>query len=149
MAKSRTRRLHLRPANESDAPLLFDWRNDPLTRANSKNSDLVMFADHCRWFEASLRNRGRRLLVAIVGAKPAGTVRLDEGDSATRVSWTVAPDFRGLGVGKQMVGLALADVHGPVVAEIKPTNAPSIAIAVACGLVQAGQVDGLLVFRRP
>lgn len=120
----------LRPATMDDAAILFAWRNDPETRANSLNTDPVPWESHCDWLSASLENHNRDLLVAEIEGVPVGTVRIDRGEE-TEISWTVAPDRRGKGIGKQMVSLACSP--GEVVAHIKATNPASQAIAAHCG----------------
>jgi RimJ/RimL family protein N-acetyltransferase len=113
-----------------DAELLFAWRNDPETRVNSVNTDPVSWDGHCNWLRASLQNPDRDLLIAEVGGVPVGTVRIDRGDE-TELSWTVAPDHRGNGIGKAMV--ALACPNGEVIAQIKPENIASRRIAASTG----------------
>src|SRR5437879_8578358 len=97
----------LRGANELDAERLFDWRNDPLTRANSLNTDLVTWADHTRWLSASLTRPDRDLLIAERDGQALGTVRIDYLADSRELSWTVAPECRQQGIGKQMVRLAV------------------------------------------
>ena len=45
------RRLYLRPVELSDARLLFQWRNEKETRANSLHSEELVYEDHVRWLE--------------------------------------------------------------------------------------------------
>lgn len=136
--------MHLRPATMNDAGVLFAWRNDPETRANSVNSDPVAWADHCAWLKASLANPDRDLLIAELDGMPVGTVRIDRGDE-TEISWTVSPEHRGKGVAKYMV--ALASPSGRAVARIKPANIASQKIAESVGF-RLAEVDGLQVWRR-
>lgn len=122
--------MKLRPATIEDAQILFDWRNDPLTRESSISTDPVAWDDHVRWLEASLSNPNRELLVAEIDGVPVGTVRLDDG---VELSWTVAPSQRGKGIGKQMVSL----VERGSIARIKRSNVASQRIAGAAGFVLA------------
>lgn len=122
--------MKLRPATIDDASLLLEWRNDPLTREASVNTDPVGWDGHVEWFRSSLTNPNRKLLVVEVNEEPVGTVRIDYGDE-TEISWTVAPSARGRSLGKQMVQAALPD--GPVIAHIKRENIASQRIAQAAG----------------
>jgi spore coat polysaccharide biosynthesis predicted glycosyltransferase SpsG/RimJ/RimL family protein N-acetyltransferase len=110
--------LVARPAGMPDARLLWEWRNDPVTRAGSRSSTEVSWDDHLRWLAASLARTDRMLLVVedpvntAGGVEAVGTVRWDRerehggehGPERGRehgreheweVSVTVAPERRG------------------------------------------------------
>lgn len=131
----------LRAATLEDAKLLFDWRNDPLTRANSINEDEVPWDTHVAWLTGSLKLEDRKLLIASNG-EPVGTVRLDIRPNETELSWTVSPGHRGKGYGKEMVCLAAAGNVG-LIAHIKRQNIPSQIIAKSAGftLVEDGDLQ--------
>lgn len=124
----------LRPARDSDAATLFDWRNDDATRAASKNRDKVDWDSHLAWFRQSLANPDRDLLIAERDGRPVGTVRIDRGEQ-TELSWTIAPDARRTGVGTEMVTKALP--RGLVIAHIRQDNVASQKIARAAGFALA------------
>ena len=46
--------LNLRPVNFDDRKILFEWRNDSLTRKNSLHTETVNWEKHCQWFEKIL-----------------------------------------------------------------------------------------------
>lgn len=137
--------VDLRPVTMNDAKMLFEWRNDPETRANSRKTAPVPWEEHCKWLRESLANPKRELLVAEIDGVPVGRARIDRGEE-TEMSWTVAPDHRGKGVGKAMV--AAACPPGPVVARIKPSNRASQAIAAHAGFRKVSDGE-LQVWRRP
>jgi RimJ/RimL family protein N-acetyltransferase len=141
--------LRLRPATVADAALLLAWRNDEATRQASHHTAAVTPQDHARWLDALLRNPARRLFVAEVNGEPVGSVRADRDPdgSCHELSWTVAPSARGRGVGARMVRLLLAEVSGPVRAEVKPGNPASVRIAEAAGLRFDAEREGVLHFR--
>lgn len=126
--------LKLRPAIMADAETLWRWKNDPDTRANSANSDEVPWNNHIVWLEAAIASDDMELLVAELGGAPVGTVRVDQGSV---MSWTVAPEARGRGVGKAMV---CSTAFPGAVAHIKSDNAASQRVALAAGfrLVRKG-----------
>lgn len=130
--------MNLRPATMDDAKLLFDLRNDSLTRENSRNRAEGEFPVHLEWLEKSLQNPARKLFIAEENGVPVGTVRADEDDDGyTEVSYTVAPEARGKGYGKQMVTQFAAEqlAGKKLKAEIKKGgNEASEGIARALGL---------------
>ncbi len=92
--------IKLRPATIQDADLLLEWRNDPETRSASHKTAVVQREEHISWLLKTLDNPSRRLLIAEENEVPVGTVRADFSDGVYELSWTVAPDARGYGVGK-------------------------------------------------
>lgn len=138
--------MKLRPARIDDAKILFDWRNDPVTRASSLTTDPVKWEDHCNWLKGSLQNPDRSILIAELDGVAVGTARLDFGDE-TVLSVTVAPDQRGRGIGKTLTVLACREV-GPIVSHIKRENAPSQKMVEAAGfqLIEDGDLQ---LWRRP
>src|SRR5690348_1550527 len=115
--------MKLRRATLDDAERLWRWRNDPETRANSISTDPVPLESHIAWLKSSLRNPDRKLLVAELDGEPVGTVRID---NDRELSWTVAPEARGRGIGGAMVA---AVVFPGAVARIKRENLASQKIA--------------------
>ena len=140
--------IQLRPATKADARLLFDWRNDPMTRQNSIDTAEVAWDDHVRWLSACLADDDRRLFIAEEGGRPVGTSRLDHNAGRFALSWTVAPSQRGRGVGKAIVRKTVADAGVPILfASIKAENVASARIAEACGFRRLDCIDGLALYR--
>ena len=92
----RTVPLDVREATADDADRLWRWRNDPTTRASSRDRDPVPFEDHLVWLDRSLGRDDRLLLVVADATGDVGVVRWDAvGERLWEVSITVAPDRRG------------------------------------------------------
>lgn len=122
-------KLKFRLATIADANILLRWRNDPETRKWSRNREKIDEMDHNKWLTASLKNRKRKIYIVEYNQIPAGTVRTDKKAEATELSWTVAPELRGLGIGKQMINLISNKIKGPIQAEIIDGNEASKQIA--------------------
>jgi UDP-2,4-diacetamido-2,4,6-trideoxy-beta-L-altropyranose hydrolase len=127
--------MRARLATEVDAELLLAWRNDPVTRKYSLQTEPVALADHEAWLAATLRNHDCLLLVGAIGAEPVGTVRFDRlADGAQRVSITVSPDWRGRAIGHSLLRAACRQVApSRLVAEIREDNVPSQRLFRGCG----------------
>lgn len=145
-----TGKIAFRAAQKSDGELLLAWRNDPQTRAQSLQSNEVGRDEHLQWLEKSLLNPKRRLLIAVQGSQEVGTVRFDliEG-SQWELSWTVSPQARGIGVGKEMVKQAAQLFPLELVAKVKPDNNASLKIASHAGFVVTKNESGFVLFHRP
>jgi len=111
--------LVARPATLEDARQLWEWRNDPGTRAGSRHGEKVPWLEHLAWLESSLTREDRVLLVVDDPLGPVGTVRWDlEGESEWEVSITVAPDRRGQSLARPLLRaaeVALSEVVGSAV----------------------------------
>jgi RimJ/RimL family protein N-acetyltransferase len=123
--------LKLRPAAQSDAALLRAWRNDPVTRAASRNTDAVGEAEHEVWLARTLADPGQRLLVAEADGRPAGQVRLERGADSWEISVALAPERRGTGLGAALIQagveqLAAEGTEGQMEAWIRVGNEPSM-----------------------
>jgi RimJ/RimL family protein N-acetyltransferase len=141
--------LTLRPASPADARLLFNWRNDPVTRRNSLDTGEIAWPDHIRWFSASLSGTDRRLFIAEHGPDPVGTVRLDDAGDRCTLSWTVAPSHRRRGIGKAIVQRAVVEANVAILfASIRDGNVASIRIAEGCGFKRVRCSDGVALYRR-
>jgi RimJ/RimL family protein N-acetyltransferase len=138
----------LRKATIEDSDLLLAWRNDDATRINSLNSAPIQPDEHARWLDCSIRSADRSLFIIEESGTPVGTVRIDSlPDGQKDLSWTIAPERRGSGIGKQAVQKAI-DEHPDwvFVARIKTTNAASIRIAEHAGFHLRREENGVLFF---
>ena len=94
----------LRVAGPRDSGDLLAWRNDPETRANSRNTDTIARDSHEAWLERVLADPDRRIWVAEADGRKLGTVSAARtGPDTVEVSITVAPGLRGSGVGGAML----------------------------------------------
>ena len=94
-------------------------------------------------------NTNRRLLIAEESGVPIGTIRADYSDGMFELSWTVAPNARGRGVGKIMVALLASQIVEPIRAEVYAGNEASMRIAEYAGMLyDREEENGLLHYRR-
>jgi spore coat polysaccharide biosynthesis protein SpsF len=105
-----------RPATLSDSKLILTWRNSSSARNVSQSTNELSEAEHEKWFQSRInRFTSEPFWIMSKGEKDVGFVRLDffdiERDTFT-VSIFVDPEFRSVGFGKQMLGLALNFVNG-------------------------------------
>lgn len=123
--------LFIRLASQQDADVLFDWRNDVLSRKMSRNTHEITREEHDAWLTAALLDSHREIYIAEMDGYPAGMVRVDykEGGGVCELSWIVASEYRGMGIGKEMVRTVADSLKAMLFAEIRPENAASLRIA--------------------
>ena len=143
--------VRLRRATMKDVRLLWEWANDPGTRAASLHPDSIPFADHERWLRDRLADRSCLLLIGENGAGRLGQVRFDRRDEGVEISISVAPEHRGT-VGGLLLASALRRFRTwssdpEVYARVKVDNVPSRRIFERAGFHLAAERYGVLTFR--
>jgi RimJ/RimL family protein N-acetyltransferase len=103
--------MTLRTATERDAPLLLEWRNDPLAVRFSVTGREVTPAEHEQWLITRLGDPDTRLWIAEEGSAAVGQVRVDLDNGIGIVSIGVAPDRRGRGVASAMLRSMLMEME--------------------------------------
>lgn len=133
--------LHFIPATLEDAPVLLSWRNDEATRHASVHTKVIQMEEHKEWLARTLSGAvpGRTLRIALLDGHKLGVIRsdLDPTDGYHELSYTVAPEWRGKGMGKMMVTQYVAQhlANAPCKATILDEgNLASEAVAKAVGM---------------
>jgi UDP-2,4-diacetamido-2,4,6-trideoxy-beta-L-altropyranose hydrolase len=97
----------LRAATQEDALLLWQWANEAATRRNSFTAEPISWLSHKAWYAAKLTSPDTRLWILELQKVPVGQIRYDRTDSGTaRISFSIAPAYRGMGLGTQLLSLS-------------------------------------------
>jgi UDP-2,4-diacetamido-2,4,6-trideoxy-beta-L-altropyranose hydrolase len=149
----------LRKVTLDDARRLLDWRNDDSVRLVSLNSEPIAWDGHVAWLQRKLADPDHAHWIAESEGEACGSVRFDVAAGKARVSITVAPGWRGRGLGAHLLAegerrlLAERSDVAEFVAEILPDNAPSRRLFEKAGyrLSSAADANPLLYvkFARP
>lgn len=123
--------IQVRSAVESDSRLIFSWRNDAVTREMSHTSDPIPWEDHKAWFERTLKDPSRWLLMCSTAERRIAVTRFDLLEHKALVSINLDPDVRGQGLGKASLRAAIDYFNSmqsrplDLLAEIKCNNLAS------------------------
>ena len=125
-------------ASELYSQVIWEWRNDEVTRSVSGSTDLIPWKAHDAWFKQSLDSPERFMYIGIQlednGKKPIGVIRFDLVDAINQyyeLSINVAPLSRGQGFGKLLLALGTkAFMHdvckcSRIYAKVKASNVSS------------------------
>jgi UDP-2,4-diacetamido-2,4,6-trideoxy-beta-L-altropyranose hydrolase len=129
---SNNKEIDFRPVMEEDLRLIWEWANDPATRANSFESAAIPWEQHRQWCESKMNNAQCNFWVASNrDCEQVGVVRFDHHDGEAMVSISVAPHARGRGYGTKIIKSACDQLFGSSAAKlvralIKPGNDASI-----------------------
>ena len=94
-----------------DALVLFQWKNDPETIANSITKRGVTMEEHMNWLQKVTDNPNRQLFIFEVNGEPVGQLRLDIEGSMAEISYGLAAEYRGKGLGRVLLEQAEAKVN--------------------------------------
>ena len=123
--------VQMRLAEAKDAQAIFNWRNHPLVRNHSGNTQEINWEEHREWFEQRLSDTSGPILIGEVNSQALGVVRFDISNHEAMVSIYLVPDSGLKGWGGCLLEQAenwLRQHHPGVVklhAQVLPNNEPS------------------------
>ncbi len=125
-------KLRLRPAQEGDIRLLWEWANDAGVRAAAFSSTPIPWEQHESWFTSKMRDPACHILIAEDGqGRAIGQLRTDWRSSEdAEIDVSVSSECRGEGYGRVLIDLgvnrALAERRAARLhAFVKPENQAS------------------------
>lgn len=154
LAASATPGLTLHRARDTDARMLWEWANDPETRAASFTPEPIAWETHVDWMQRTLNDPTRVLCIARTRDGTAvGQVRFDVRLRTATMSVSVAPSRRGNGEGTALIATAaswaLQDLDiDTIVARVKRANVASLRAFEAAGFVRTPASRGPLTLRK-
>lgn len=118
-------KVRIKTVQEDDCNDIWQWRNDPITKANSQNTQSVPYNEHCDWFASVLADTNQFLMVGMSidpalakNPRKIGMVRFSiepqySSETKTRqatdglkkavVSININPEFRGKGLSVELL----------------------------------------------
>jgi len=138
------RELKLRLAVESDCRALFEWINDPVTRAASFHPAHISWEEHTAWFKQQRRDRQSVIFIGEDASGIAvGQLRFNFKGEKAVLSVSVAPGRRSEGWGGALItfgALSLARGYqvSRIAAFVKPENQASVRLFQKSGFRQIG-----------
>lgn len=145
----------VRLASSTDSKDVFVWRNDADTLLQSHNTNKIEWQDHSEWFNASLSDGSRVLLIAFHEPCPdskIGIVRFDIKDGYALVSINIAPAMRGKRLAQPSLLSAIQYLVDSRVsiekirAEVKTSNIASTRVFEAAGFLLNEVNDDIAIF---
>jgi len=118
--------ITFRPAEYSDAKLIYTWQSSDNMRIYFRNPQIPAWNEHKKWLKEKLLQHQSILLIVLADCVPAGLLRLepfDERYAQKEISILIAPEHQGKGIAG--VSLSLAEAVFPGIgffAEVLPDN---------------------------
>ncbi len=142
--------VYVRLAVANDAPVVWPWRNNESTRRHFFDPSPVGLETHVAWWNLSLVDPDRVLLLGYLGLRAFGVICFDFDTSESAViSIYLDPDMTGNGFGRRLLlaGINWLEEHHPemnsVSAEILPENSASVSVFQAAGFSERYRVFAL------
>lgn len=133
-----------RKAKLADCRLYWHWANDPEVRRSAFNSESISWEKHQRWFAARLSDSNSILLIFESQYGPVGQIRLDGGATQRTISYSVARQYRGTGIGKKLISEVISaspPFTRRFLAEVKKENLTSANIFEKLGFKRSDLVE--------
>lgn len=133
------KKFYLRAVEENDIDLLFAWANDPEVRKNAFHTEPIPYETHQKWFQNLMQDDTQVQYIFMADDKPAGQIRLNLSEEEAVIDYSIAPDMRGRGYGKVMLGLVREEVERTypfirtLIGKVKKGNPASAKCFAACG----------------
>ena len=143
-------------AKSCHSKLLWQWRNDPITRQMSNNTEKISWENHSSWYKKVLLNNSKKLYLGEERGNFLGVVRFDKCDNeeyAYEISVNIAPVSRGKGYGKKLIinsinrFLTEVDNCKFIRAEVKKLNEPSNKLFRNCGFTVIKDQAAMYIFQ--
>jgi UDP-2,4-diacetamido-2,4,6-trideoxy-beta-L-altropyranose hydrolase len=155
------RSLTLRDVTDLDRELIWHWANDEETRKASYSQANISWDEHIRWFDSVQRQKNHRFYIANNGCKkPVGQIRFALDGKDAIVSFSVAPESRRRGYGKEILIKAAKKLFNEtnieqISAYVKSENILSLRVFQKAGFRMMGNVifcgvkSCKMILRRP
>ncbi|MPR35419.1 UDP-2,4-diacetamido-2,4,6-trideoxy-beta-L-altropyranose hydrolase [Salmonirosea aquatica] len=134
-------------AGKEDMPLYYTWANDPETRRNSIQSDIISWEDHQKWFKTRIDNPAFVFYIFRMGSTAVGQVRFKITYADATISYSLDHRFRGMGLGYEILSQsirALSWLHPQkkIIGVVKNDNFASLTVFQKLGFTmrKAGSV---------
>lgn len=143
--------ITLRPATMEDASKLLEWRNDPVIRQNSFQTEIITLVEHTTWLAKFLSDGHKHLFIILQEAGEAiGQVRFDVDSNKAEINIGLSAEYRGKGYGVESIRhssswfLQQHPEIDQIFSRIKLANQTSIKAFTKAGYSQAQEVDQVI-----
>lgn len=141
--------MEIRSFTMEDADFLLELRNYTETIESSTYQKKISVKEHLVWMKATLSHKSDRVFVFEEKGIRVGVVRTCyDCDIGHTLSWVVVRGFRGRGVGKKIVTMAILKLKGDINAIVKDTNKESIRIAEFIGMEHYKNIGGFRYYNK-
>lgn len=133
--------IKVRKVTAADVEIMFEWANDPETRANAINTAPISWEGHVQWFNRRIQDTSSHMFIFehVTSKKRIGLTRFDLLNDTYLISYLVDKDHRGAGWGEVILKCGIAELMKAIggrpklKAMVKEGNHPSSQVFVNLG----------------
>tara|TARA_Y100001978_G_C23660833_1_gene418583 strand:- start:737 stop:1219 length:483 start_codon:yes stop_codon:yes gene_type:complete len=135
-------KLKIIKANLEHSKIIWEWRNDSITRKMSNSNSLISFNNHDKWFRKAILDIDNIIYIGLYQNIPFGMTRFDkllDRKDIYIISINISPTKRNLGLGKFLLKNSIQKIFKEdesckkVIADIKVKNVVSCKLFESCG----------------
>lgn len=146
-------RIYLRNASLEDLEITYTWANHPHTRQYAFNQGFISHQEHSNWFVGKISDENCIYKLLISGNEPVGSIRFDIKGEEALISYLVAPQQTGKGLGKKLLEKSVLSLENErtdikfIKGLVKKDNISSVKIFEKLGFNGAELDENILEFR--
>lgn len=136
-------RLYLKKAAMQDVDLLFEWANDDAVRKNAFHTEKILYENHVEWFAKMMADESAHQYILYEDDVPIGQIRLNVGDKAAVIDYSICAEKRKKGYGGELIKLVRHQVEvdkitdvSKLIGQVKYENIASARVFEKCGFVK-------------
>ena len=134
-------KIMLRPVQKEDCELIWMWSNDEGTRKASFFEVFIPWEEHVEWFNSRIADQNHYFyIITDSQEKPIGQIRFSVKSDNAVVSFSIAPEFRGFGIGTKALKLGTQKLFqesnvNAIIAFVRVDNQVSLKVFQKAGFV--------------
>ena len=105
------RRFYLRNAALEDLEITYTWANQPQIRQYAFKKGFIPLEEHSKWFAGKIKDENCIFKLLISEGEPVGSIRYDVKGEEGLISYLIAPDLTGRGLGTKLHELSIFDLE--------------------------------------
>ena len=101
----------LKLASIKDRELIFNWRNETITRKYSLNKDLISKEVHNNWYSKVLNLENTRIFIFLNNQNPVGMIRFENKSNKIEINYLIDKDHRKKGYSVIMIKMGIHQIR--------------------------------------
>ena len=102
--------FYLKSASVKDRELIFNWRNETITRKYSLNKNLISKEDHNNWYSKVLNVENIHIFIFLSNHIPVGMIRFEKKPKKTEINYLIDKNHRKKGYSLIMIKMGIQKI---------------------------------------
>lgn len=148
-------KIQIRKLRKEDCKVIYNWRNDPVSRSMFMDSNIVAYSDHKNWLSKAINDPYKALYIGEINEEKIGITRFDinKENTTADVSININPLMRSRGLGKILLIKSIEKFDNKniktLTARIKYNNIASKKIFEYAGFIEFKREKDIVYLEHP